>query len=245
MTKPSARPLSPICVLGMHRSGTSCLAGCLEHAGVFLGDVVNHSPHNRKGNKESKSLRAINEDLLALNGGSWDHVPTTLTWNAGLQARRDAHIANFRVIPLWGFKDPRCVLTLPFWREALPEMRFVATFRHPAAVVRSLSKRSGLISETAPLQLWIDYNQILLRLCRTETVPLICFDWPDEAYLAALGKLAIKLGLTTGGVEQGFFESELRNPAVGWPASRPREDQSIVTQAEDLYQTLLRQTHQA
>ena len=26
-------------VLGMHRSGTSCLAGCLEHCGLHLGDV--------------------------------------------------------------------------------------------------------------------------------------------------------------------------------------------------------------
>jgi len=30
----------PILILGMHRSGTSCLAGCLEEAGLYLGDVT-------------------------------------------------------------------------------------------------------------------------------------------------------------------------------------------------------------
>ena len=29
-----------ICILGMHRSGTSSLAGCLQEAGLELGDVV-------------------------------------------------------------------------------------------------------------------------------------------------------------------------------------------------------------
>ncbi len=34
-----------IAVLGMHRSGTSCLTGLLEQAGVFLGPVIT-SPSN-------------------------------------------------------------------------------------------------------------------------------------------------------------------------------------------------------
>ena len=44
---------SPIAILGMHRSGTSCLAGSLQEAGIYLGDVVTSAAHNQKGNREN------------------------------------------------------------------------------------------------------------------------------------------------------------------------------------------------
>lgn len=223
----------------MHRSGTSCLAGSLENAGVHLGDVVQRSPHNLKGNRESKPLRAINDDLLAFNGGSWDKIPAKLHWDAGLRARRDAHIAEFQDIPVWGFKDPRCLLTIPFWREALPHMCLVATFRHPASVIQSLSERSGLSPATPPLRLWYDYNSILVELCRAETVPLVCFDWPDEVYRERLGHLAETLGLSAGKAKDGFFEDALRRSKPTWPAGSKQQDRRLLKQAEELYQTLL------
>jgi len=44
----------PILILGMHRSGTSCLAGCLEEAGLYLGDVNLKAGFNKKGNRENR-----------------------------------------------------------------------------------------------------------------------------------------------------------------------------------------------
>ena len=49
---------------------------------------------------------------------------------------------------MWGFKDPRCVLTLDFWREAIPELRFVATYRHLADVASSLASRERIEVKT-------------------------------------------------------------------------------------------------
>jgi len=121
----------------MHRSGTSCLAGSLEQAGLYFGDVVHQSPHNKKGNKENKALRLLNEDLLRFNQGSWDVIPPELNWNAELSDRRDTLLTEYDSQSLWAFKDPRCLKTLPFWHEALPDLRFVGTFRNPAAVVQS------------------------------------------------------------------------------------------------------------
>ena len=46
----------PIVILGMHRSGTSCLAGCLEELGLHLGTVITSAPHNKKGNRENPEL---------------------------------------------------------------------------------------------------------------------------------------------------------------------------------------------
>lgn len=228
----------PICVLGMHRSGTSCLAGSLESSGVDLGEVVNKSRNNLKGNKESKVLRRINEDVLAHSGGSWDALPKEVSWTRELEDRRDAHIAGFSDVSLWGFKDPRCLATLPFWRDSLDDMRFVATFRHPALVAHSLSNRPGLEPKTAPVQLWIDYNQRLLRLCETETVHLVCFDWSEKEYLAGLERLNSVLGLDPPRDKGQFFASDLRKTGLAWPETPPE----IKDEAEQLYQSLLSHT---
>lgn len=54
-------PLSPyastVLILGMHRSGTSCLAGSLQEAGLYLGEVNTAAPHNAKGNRESRDCK--------------------------------------------------------------------------------------------------------------------------------------------------------------------------------------------
>lgn len=51
-----SRPIQvgPVRILGMHRSGTSSLAGSLESAGLNLEDVVNASPHDKKGKQSSE-----------------------------------------------------------------------------------------------------------------------------------------------------------------------------------------------
>ncbi len=194
--RPKALPRSPIvCILGMHRSGTSCLAGCLEERGLYLGDVVNSAPHNRKGNKENIELREINDEVLAFNGGSWDRPPERVSWNAALQRRRDRHIASYCAREPWGFKDPRTLLTLPFWLDGDPNMRLVGTFRNPHAVAESLSRRPGLEPQLSPLDLWEIYNLKLLDYARRFVIPLLCFDWPPVVYVRALNEVARDLGL--------------------------------------------------
>ena len=45
----SELPARLIAVLGMHRSGTSYLAGSLQEAGLILGDCHTWNKHNEKG----------------------------------------------------------------------------------------------------------------------------------------------------------------------------------------------------
>ena len=212
VTPGPAAPNTLVCVLGMHRSGTSSLAGCLEECGVYLGEVVNLAPHNRKGNKENLPLRSINDDVLELSGGSWDRPPDRLSWNDDLRQRRDEHIDGYRSFKVWGFKDPRTVLTLPFWLEADPSMRLVGTFRHPKAVVQSLLRRKGLRPAVGPLDLWKQYNLKLLEYRAQYDFPLVSFDLPPDKYSRAIREIAHSLGLADP-VETGlgFFENELRS----------------------------------
>jgi len=72
---PAAAGQRVIAILGMHRSGTSLLAGTLQECGLDLGDVITASPANEKGNRESWALMALHEDLLRKAGGSWNQPP--------------------------------------------------------------------------------------------------------------------------------------------------------------------------
>lgn len=201
-----------VCILGMHRSGTSCLAGCLEERGLFLGEVINFAKFNRRGNKENLEIMQINNDLLMMNGGTWDNPPEDMKWSDELRRRRDAHIASFGDRPVWGFKDPRTIFTLPFWQEAVPNMQYVATFRHPFAVGRSLSRRGpNLQPSIGPIELWVKYNRRLLQHIAAHDIPLVSFDWAADVYLKAMDHLADRLGVRPHGpAENPFYEQGLR-----------------------------------
>jgi hypothetical protein len=69
-----------VCVLGMHRSGTSVVASLLEGLGVHLGaadDLLRPLPENPRGYWEHRAIKDVNEALLARLGGRW-HTPPML-----------------------------------------------------------------------------------------------------------------------------------------------------------------------
>lgn len=198
---------SPVAVLGMHRSGTSSLAGSLEEAGLHLGEVVTEAPHNRKGNRESLAVRDLNDRLLEHNGGAWDRPPSSLTWDGDFRTQRTAVIAAHAASWRWGFKDPRTLLTLPFWEEGIPDLALVGTFRHPLAVAASLARRDGLAVD-AGLALWADYNERLLAAHDRAAFPLISFDLAGAAYTAGVAAIAAHLDLPG---RPTFFSDDLRH----------------------------------
>ena len=69
-----------VCILGMHRSGTSCLAGSLEEAGLYLGDVITNTPHNLKGTRENRRIFTLHDGILGRCGGTWQHPPERIDW---------------------------------------------------------------------------------------------------------------------------------------------------------------------
>lgn len=197
----------PVAVLGMHRSGTSSLAGSLEEAGLHLGEVVTQAQHNRKGNRESLAVRDLNDRLLEHNGGAWDRPPATVLWDDDFRTQRAAVIAAHAADWRWGFKDPRTLLTLGFWQEGLPELALVGTFRHPSAVAASLERRDGLAPEVG-LRLWEAYNLRLVAAYEAGPFPLVSFDLPSDEYAAAVGAMARALDLPE---QPGFFSEDLRH----------------------------------
>jgi hypothetical protein len=220
-------PATPraITVLGMHRSGTSSLVGSLEAAGLPLGDVQTASAKaNKKGHREPNELISLHEDVLITNGGAWHLPPPRVEWSDAQRVRRDDFIASRAALSLWGWKEPRTLLVLDGWLEALPELEMVGTFRHPAVVARSLQRRHGSDTMDMWLDLWRVYNARLVELLETSSFPVIDFDLPDAAYGARLRSVVNELALPSPDSAMAFFDGSLRTsqkqpPDVTLPAN--------------------------
>jgi hypothetical protein len=157
-----------VLVLGMHRSGTSALAGALSCLGVGMGEhFIDASPDNPMGYWEHADVVEAHERLLLELGSGWDDLrPLPAGWlesKAAVQAlARLQHIVerDFRDSEVWAVKDPRISRLLPLWRSLLArlgtEVRMLHMLRSPAEVMRSLQARDQMTAEQAGL-LWARY----------------------------------------------------------------------------------------
>ena len=160
----------PVCVVGMHRSGTSLVANLLSLCGVYLGretDLMPPSSDNEKGYWENFKFVQINEEILQALGGSWDYPPAASDgWHeedriAPLKLKAENLLREFADYELWGWKDPRNSITLPFWVSLIPELKIVLCLRHPFEVSQSLRQRNYAANQNG-LSLWWLYNQCVL-----------------------------------------------------------------------------------
>jgi hypothetical protein len=202
-----------VLILGMHRSGTSSLAGSLQQKGLYLGEVYERNPFNLKGNRENARIMSLNEAVLARSSADWRTPPEALAWDdAHLQERNDIIkelIANSDGI--WGFKDPRVLFTFPFWKGGLSSIKMVGTVRNPLSVAKSLNFRNQ-IQIAEGLELWYAYNCKLLELLNEFDFPLISFDVPARQYLASVEFISEFLGLDDTMIQDKdtFFDESLR-----------------------------------
>ncbi len=159
------RVVDVVCVVGMSRSGTSALTRVLGLAGVHLGRGLaeERGRDNPSGYWEFPPFRQINESILKRFDGSWAHPPALPPgWEMDpilddLYHCASTELEGFSGHRLWGWKDPRTSITLPFWNRVLPHQKFVICVRNPVSVANSIVKRNRLPVETA-LDLWFEYN---------------------------------------------------------------------------------------
>lgn len=224
-----------IIILGMHRSGTSALAGSLEEKGVYLGDVNSHSPDNVKGNRESRNILTLNEDILNASDGSWDAPVTNLVWSPLHKVTRNLIVDSFKGKPIWGFKDPRTILVLDGWLQAVPNAELVCIFRHPFLVADSLFRRSAMCYAKG-LKLWITYNRILKwHLDRNERTFIVEFSGCKNVFEKQLNSLLVDLELSAG--VSSFYNSDLKQSIIPNLHEQPNS-----TEALSLYTNLQKYT---
>jgi hypothetical protein len=189
--------MSVVSIIGMHRSGTSCVTGSLQSAGLFAGDVVESAPFNKKGNRENLEIRSLNEEVLSYNSGNWKNPPERIIWTKEHTEKRDHIISRFyQKEKAWLFKDPRTTLTLRFWGEGIQDLILVGVFRQPIAVAKSLENR-GKIPVSESIRIWCIYNTRILETAKKQELPIISFDSSQSSFIQQIERtvewLAVKL----------------------------------------------------
>lgn len=224
---------TPILILGMHRSGTSCLAGSLEDAGLYLGDVNTQAGFNKKGNRENRTAMELHEQVLERVGAAWNNPPATNpVWTADETRHLNNIINSFPTDRQWGLKDPRVLFMMEGWR-ALTTPRFIGTFRHPAEVAASLMHRAKKwaqpMSEDTAFHIWAVYNQRMLDMHKAQNFDILRYDIPAHIYHQNLIKAGKKLGFDVPNAPT-FRETSLQNQHV--------KDAQIPASLKSIWETL-------
>jgi hypothetical protein len=244
----------PIVVVGMHRSGTSMLSRLLNIAGMYLGDEEEMYPakdSNPKGHWEHTGFLDINERIFVLFGADWGSVPLypsdwlDLPDIRVFKEEASAFVANtFTDKPVWGWKEPRTTLTLPFWRQVVPDIRFVICVRNPLDVAASLLTRNQF-PVALGTALWHVYTAAALKETRPEERIFAVFNDFFTDYHAALDPILEFLNLPP--LKKGSAQDEEAAHFIDAGLNHHRHSlEDVLTSAEvaqqtkQLYETLLR-----
>jgi len=203
----SGTPKRAFVVLGMHRGGTSTSMRALQALGVEVGhDLLDPIPdQNPRGFFEDEPLLRISDEVLAALELTWDSprlVPDR-AWEAPRLAELELEAVasireRFADFADWGFKNPRTVRLLPFWRRVLARAgrstSYVIVLRNPISVAISLHLRNDLSARRAHLLWLLHMSEAVLH---TRGEPRICIDYDAlvESPYEQLARVARKLGL--------------------------------------------------
>ena len=153
--KSSSRRRAAILVLGVHRSGTSCLAQLLNVLGAVLpAEVLAPAPSNPFGHWEPVRLLEINEEILSAIGRTWyDSRPIPNGWFRskaayGFRERLRSLIASeYGDADLILIKEPRICRLVPLYLDALAALGIEPLAFFLFAILEKLSGplRSGII----------------------------------------------------------------------------------------------------
>jgi len=196
-----------LCVLGMHRSGTSALMRLLDLLGVEIGsDLWPAGPDNPTGFWESRPIVQTHDELLdSLQSAFDDFWPLPDGWEtrAEIQPIRKKLIDMVRsqlaVKPLWGFKDPRTCRLVPLWRTIFNELgtspRYVVLMRHPREIAGSLAAQNGMSINHA-LLMTMEHVRAAELSTRSERRVLVTYDQLLTDWRATAARIAHELGIT-------------------------------------------------
>ena len=172
-----------VAVLGMHRSGTSSLAGILKHSGINFYNSNEFNRFNKRGNQEANIIVEANDNILSSAGFTWltaedsknfsisddDVNKYTIYLKEAAKAKKDMCI---------GFKDPRFTILCEHVIARLKgqfNISYVGTYRHPIQVAKSITRRQKIIKYEEGYKSWYNYNSKLLRVLKKNKSPLIYF----------------------------------------------------------------------
>lgn len=152
-------------ITGMHRSGTSMVAGFIHQSGIDLGDDL-MGPHqsNKYGHFEDMDFYRFHRDILERKRGhKWQVVRPPRPGREEEERARELIEAR-RHKPCWGWKDPRTCMFLKFWDRLLPAAKYLFVARHPLSVLDSICRRNDIkpadrSTNNKLLKVWSAHNR--------------------------------------------------------------------------------------
>jgi hypothetical protein len=193
-------------VLGMHRSGTSALARCLNLLGAGIAEqLIPANWGNERGFWEDPEVVSADDEAFTKLGFVWHDVrPLPERWweepvlepvrlRIAMVVRRES--TRHR---LWVVKDPRISRLLPLWQAVLAaegcEPLYLVTLRHPAEVAASQARRDGFSPAKSNL-LWLRHVLEAEYHTRGTRRVLVRFDDMLDDWRSEVGRIGETLGV--------------------------------------------------
>lgn len=194
-------------VLGMHRSGTSSLAGTLIRLGAKAPkSLLPATTGNERGYFESVPVMRLNNEILRSAGSAWDDWSAFnagwLTSPAASEFAEKASMAiddEFGSTHLFVLKDPRICRMAPFWLRVLEQtgydVRVAMPVRSPIEVAQSLRRRNGFPISKG-LLLWL--RHVLDAEVESRERPRAVLMWSDflADWSLAMSRAGEQMGLS-------------------------------------------------
>lgn len=220
-----------ICILGMHRSGTSTVSRAINLLGAYLGedeDLMPATTDNPEGYWERTDVFKLQDRLLSQLKRSWDtSAPLPDQWHLAEEVRpfreelRGLIRNNLLGHALWAWKDPRTCILFPLWKSILDELGVelacVLTVRNPLDVANSLRKRDGIALDKS-YGIWFNYTLAALQAIQGIPSALISYDRFLEDSETELRRCSQTLGISWPEDDQqlkellgSFLRKELRH----------------------------------
>jgi hypothetical protein len=215
----------PICVAGMPHSGISTVGRALSALGVDLGPE-----------SEARFAR-INQAILEATGAAWDSPPAgNGSWTSqpeieSLKREARSTCDALALTEPWGWADSTNSLTLPFWRELIPDLEVLFCVRHPLELAKAL-QAEGAVSAAEALELWRAYYGTVDELKDSYVVTDVG-RYADDSR-RELERVARELHLSPSPAELGDATATME----GVPAGGSHSDAGLPREVGYLYERL-------
>ena len=232
----------------MHRTGTSLTARILNLLGVDLGRqsglLETKSEENPKGFWEQVAIKEFNDELLGALGGTWDAPPDLepgWEYDPGLSEYRERAqqliVDQFGDAELWGWKDPRSAILLPFWQQIVPDLSYVVCLRHPHGVAESMIRRRNNIDAAVAHELWLRYTTDALLHTRQGRRVMVFFEDFFEDLDRQVHHLAAFLDRDPMTIEPGVWSKirALADPSLWRNRTSPDDDAGLPGEVRALW----------
>ena len=205
--------MTGVCVIGLHRGGTSAVAGVLHHLGVFMGDqLLEPSEDNPKGYFEDRCFMELH---TAIMGGDWKRPLENFQrdiWPE-FKCQYTTLVRDFEEHELWGVKDPRLCYCLPLLRAVVKDkLTVICVYRDPWHVHSSLMERGGHERNEAWLITTNHLSWMIFNAARSASdVLYLQFDGLVERPRESIIQIAKHIGVEVTQEAIDFIDPDLRH----------------------------------